>query len=120
MQPINLSVQIYINGVTVFSGRKYRSRSVTGPVIHSFETMVHGLRRIVYREGDMNQSMVKALAFIPERDRVHITRTDAGWVNEELCWVSASIASNSKGRDSHVLAAFVESNALEWLAEEKL
>lgn len=120
MQPINLSVQIYIVSRVIFTGRKYRSRSVTGPVIHSFETMVHGLRRITYRNGDVNDSMVKALAFIPERDRVHIPRNDAGWVSEELCWVNCAIATNAKGRDSHVLAAFIESRALEWLPEEKV
>lgn len=119
MQPINLSVQIYIVSRVIFTGRKYRSRSITGPVIHSFETMVHGLRRIAYRDGDVNTSMVKALAFIPERDRVHIPRADAGWVGGELCWVTAAIAANAKGRDSHVLVAFIESGDLEWLAEEK-
>lgn len=119
MQPINLSVQIYIKTQTVFTGRRYRSRSVTGPVIHSFQTMVHGLRRVVYRNGDVNQSIVKALAFIPPTDRVHIPRTDAGWVNDELCWVTCPIAPNSKGRDSHVLSAFIESGALELLVEEK-
>lgn len=119
MQPINLSVHIYVAGTIVFTGRRYQGRSITGPVIHSFETMVHGLRRITYRNRDMNESMIKALAFIPERDRVDIPRSDAGWVSEELCWVNAAIASNSKGRDSHVLAAFIESRDLEWLAEER-
>jgi hypothetical protein len=80
--------------------------------------MVHGLRKIVYRNGDVNQSMVKALAFIPPNDRVHIARSDPSWVNDELCWVACPIAPNSKGRDSHVLAAFIASGDSEWDVRE--
>ncbi|WP_144154478.1 hypothetical protein [Paraburkholderia sp. BCC1885] len=113
-----MTVRIYIASSVTFTGRRYRSRSVTAPIDFDFETMVHGLQRIAYSGGDMSVSMVKALAFIPLSDRIHIPRSDKGWVNEELCWVNAPISMNRKGRDAHVLAAFVDSGELEWIVKE--
>lgn len=118
MRPIVMTVRIYIASSVTFTGRKYRSRSVTAPIDFDFETMVHGLRRIAYSGGDMSASMVKALAFIPLADRIHIPRSDKGWVSEELCWVNAPISMNRKCRDAHVLASFIESRDLQWIAKE--
>lgn len=119
MQPINMTIHISVRSTIGFAGRRMRGRTITGPVNFPIETMVHGLRLIRYREGDASQHTVKALAFIPERDRIHIPRADKGWVNEELCWVDAPISLNGKGRDSHVLAEFLASGDDEWIAQEK-
>lgn len=119
MKPIVMTVQIPIVSRVGFVGKKYRARSVTGPVNFDLDTTVHALRVIRYRKGDINQWTVKALAFIPERDRVHIPRADKGWESDELCWLNAQIDMNRKSRDSHVLAAFLASGDDEWRAQEK-
>lgn len=119
LQPIKLNVQIFVPGVVSLGGKMLRSRTTIAQVPFNFETMVYGLRRIVYR-GEVNDRAIYALAFIPEQHRCHLGKSNKGRVTEELCWVDAPIALNGKGRDAHALTAFLESGDLEWLLEEKV
>ncbi|POR54559.1 hypothetical protein B0G62_102167 [Paraburkholderia eburnea] len=102
MRPIRLQVQMPTIGVFSIKGR-----SAVGEVEQLTETMVIALRRSEHN-GVIAEDCVRALAFVPEQFRVHLSERRR-LIDGEYAWCFARLADNKKS-----LAPFMASGDREW------
>ncbi|WP_434715494.1 hypothetical protein [Paraburkholderia sp. A3RO-2L] len=105
MKPIRL--QVLMPTIGVFS---IKGRSAVGEIEQLTESMVIALRRVEFR-GALDEQTVRALAFVPDVFRVHLSE-QRRLVGGEYAWCSAKLADNKKS-----LAPFMASGDREWKTE---